>query len=166
MYNDLFLIFPYIFWDEHIFLDIEPEHLFCQFSPHGLISPWMGTVFRLRNSIWFCLEDWVEKEKHKSNLEFLRNTPFIKVFWENPLKGIYKPFPFLFQRRPPSHSFIPNLQISNILHLYLIITASFQEPPDWNGLVECGPVPSLARSESSPPLTQVTEPCDEVLLSF
>jgi len=37
-----------------------------------------------------------------------------------------------------------------------------REPPDWNGLVECGPVPSLARSESSPPLTQVTEPCDEL----
>merc|ERR1719458_1415708 len=37
-----------------------------------------------------------------------------------------------------------------------------REPPDWNGVVECGPVPSLARSESSPPLTQVTEPCDEL----
>ena len=36
----------------------------------------------------------------------------------------------------------------------------FQDPPPWNGLDEPGS--SLVRSESSPPLTQVAESCDEV----
>ena len=162
------------------FSAVHPEHI--SFSGWtvllGLVTTFhfaSRTVFRKRNTNPSHLEQPRVSQKcfhlfhNKKYSEKTHSKEFINLFLFSSTEGILSYF-----SSPPSYINYPSFYKYIILFseelfsfsLLVCITPSLQEPPDWNGLVDCGglvqPAVSLARSESSPPTTQVTEPCDEV----